>query len=198
MSSRINPFDHRRPDHMIEPWIVQRWSSRALNAQPVSQPDLDSLFEAARWAPSARNEQEWRFLYSHRNTETWATFFELLMEANQVWCQRAGALVVVLSQKVFIRDGSPNTSHSFDAGLATQNLLLQAASMGLVAHPMVGFDSKKTQADLKIPDTFQVELMIAVGHPGDPANLPEAVRQRELPSGRKAVSEISKEGFFSF
>ena len=83
------------------------------------------LFEAARWAPSTYNEQEWRFLYAANGRRHWPTFFGLLMEANQLWCKNASVLVVVLSHKVFTRNGNPNPVHTFDAGLASQNLLLQ-------------------------------------------------------------------------
>ncbi len=89
-----DPLSVRQADHPIQPLFLQRWSSRAMNGQPVSASDLARLFEAARWAPSTYNEQEWRFLYAHRDGPHWPTFFDLLMEANQVWCRQAGVLVV--------------------------------------------------------------------------------------------------------
>ncbi len=196
MSVSTDPLKHRQPDHEIDLHFPRRWSPRAMSGTPVSQSDLFRLFEAARWAPSFRNFQEWRFLYAHRDTEHWSTFFDLLMEANQVWCQRAGALVLVTSQKVAAENGTPIPTHSFDAGLATQNLLLQAASMGLAAHPMAGFNQSRARVDLRIPGDHQVEVMIAIGHPGNAADLPDGVRQREVPNGRKPIAEISQEGPF--
>ena len=41
------------------------------------------LFEAARWAPSSFNTQQWRALYARRGTEHWQTFFDLLVDANK-------------------------------------------------------------------------------------------------------------------
>jgi nitroreductase len=198
MSTLPNPLDHRTADNPIEQLFLKRWSPRALSGQPVNANDLNRLFEAARWAPSSYNEQEWRFLYALRETPLWSTFMGILTEANQAWCVNAGALIVVLSKKTFTRNGKPNAVHTFDAGLASMNLMLQAAAMGLIAHGMAGFDRDKARTQLKVPEDFAVEAMIAIGHPGNPDTLPEMFRAGEVPSGRKPVAEIAREGTFSF
>jgi nitroreductase len=190
--------EHRTPDHAIEPLFLDRWSPRAMSGEPIDERELMRLFEAARWAPSTYNEQEWRFLYARRESPHWPAFFGLLMEANQVWCARAAVLMVVLSHKVFTRDGRANPVHTFDAGAAFENLALQGTAMGLVVHGMAGFDRDKARATLRVPDDYDVEAMVAVGHPGDPESLPEPLRAREAPSGRKAVGEIAREGPFAF
>ncbi len=198
MAQLPDPLDYRSADHPIETLFLKRWSPRALSGEPVSQTDLNRLLEAARWAPSTYNEQEWRFLYAHRDTPQWSTFFGLLMEANQVWCENAGILIVVVSHKVFERNGMPNPVHTFDSGLASENLMLQATAMGLIAHGMGGFDRSKARATLRIPDDYEVQAMIAVGHPGNTDVLPPDVAEREVPSGRKPIAEISGEGPFAF
>jgi nitroreductase len=189
--------EHRTPDYPIETLFIDRWSPRSMSGEPLDEGELMRLFEAARWAPSTYNEQEWRFLYARRDTPHWPAFFSLLMEANQVWCARAAVLMVVLSHKVFTRDGKPNPVHTFDAGAAFENLALQGAAMGLVVHGMAGFDRGKARATLRVPDDYDVEAMVAVGHPGDPAELPPALQAREAPSGRKAAREIIREGPFA-
>ncbi|MBW7904211.1 MAG: nitroreductase family protein [Phycisphaerae bacterium] len=193
-----NAADHRVADHAIEPIFVNRWSPRAMNGQPVRQEELNRLFEAARWAPSTYNEQEWRFLYAHRAGPHWPTFMSLLAEANQAWCRNAGVLIVVLSCKVFSRNGNPNPVHTFDAGLASMSLMLQGSHMGLVTHGMAGFDRDKARQALNVPDNYAVEAMIAIGRPGDPDLLPPGMREIEKPSGRKPIGEISREGAFAF
>lgn len=157
-----------------------------------------TLFEAARWAPSTFNEQEWRFLYAFRDSAAWPQFFKLLADANQAWCGNAAALVVVLSCRVFSKNGKPNPVHTFDAGAAFENLSLQGAAMGLVVHGMAGFDRDKARSELAVPDEFDVEAMIAIGNPADPSTLPADLRDREVPSGRKPVGEIVCEGKFQF
>ena len=198
MAGAPKPEEIRKADHPIEPIFIRRWSPRAMSGTALSADDLARLFEAARWAPSTYNEQEWRFLYAHREGPHWQTFFDLLLEGNQAWCHRAGVLVVVLSHTVFARNGKPNRVHSFDAGSAFENLALQGGSMGLVVHGMMGFDYDRAKSALGVPDDYAVEAMIAIGHPGDPNDLPEGLRKIEAPSQRKPVAEISREGTFAF
>lgn len=190
--------DYRRPDHPIEPLFYKRWSPRAMSGEPISEPELLSIFEAARWAPSTYNEQEWRFLYARRDTPQWPMFFDLLMEANQTWCQRAAVLVVVLARKTFTRNGKPNVVHLYDAGSAWQNAALQASAMGLVAHGMAGFDFARARQTLRVPEHFDVAAMFALGRPGDPEQLPESYRKMEVPSPRRPAALSICEGPFAF
>jgi nitroreductase len=166
--------------------------------ETLSEQELLTLFEAARWAPSTFNEQEWRFLFARRDTPNWDAFFGLLVEANQEWCNRAAVLVVALAHKVFTRNGKPNPVHMFDCGSAWENLALQASAMGLVAHAMQGFDGEKARQILGVPDNYAIPAMIALGRPGDPNDLPEDVREREKPSGRRPARESICEGVFAF
>jgi nitroreductase len=107
-------------------------------------------------------------------------------------------LVVVLSHKVFARNGNPNPVHSFDAGAAFENLALQGAAMGLVVHGMAGFDYEKARATLGVPDDYNVEAMIAIGKPGDVDALPENFREMESPSSRNPIESFAREGMFEF
>ena len=194
--SEIDTSEYRQPDHPVDPVFIRRWSPRAMSGEPVSDRELLTLFEAARWAPSSYNEQPWRFSYARRDTQHWSTFFDLLVELNQSWAKNAAVLVVLVSKRTFSHDGKPNSVHTFDAGSAWENLALQAVRMGLVAHGMAGFDAEKARGELQVPGDFEVEAMIAIGRPGRSEDLPEPLRDREGPSGRKPVSEIACQGPF--
>ena len=76
------------------------------------------LFEAARWAPSSFNAQQWRALYARRGTEHWPTFLGLLVEGNKAWAQNAAVLVLFISRTTFEYDGDPSITHSYDCGAA--------------------------------------------------------------------------------
>jgi nitroreductase len=169
-----------------------------MSGDAITDDEMLTLFEAARWAPSTYNEQEWRFLYARRQTPAWPLIFDLLMPANQAWCDNAAMLVVIAAKKTFTATGKPNPVHIFDCGNAFENLALQGTAMGLVVHGMAGFDFDKARTSLSIPDDFAVAAMFAVGRPGDPAQLPEPMRQREKPSGRRPVQESICEGRFAF
>ncbi len=187
---------YREAEYPIEDLFIKRWSPRAMSGEMLSPNEIGSLFEAARWAPSCFNEQPWRFLYAQSDSDQWPLFFDLLVEANQVWAKNSGMLIVVISKRAFAHNGKPNNSHSLDTGSAWQSLALQASVMGLVAHGMAGFDYDRARSVLKVPDDFSVEMMIAVGRPGDQSELPEDLRNKEAPSGRLSVAEISFSGTF--
>ncbi|HVV01620.1 MAG TPA: nitroreductase family protein [Verrucomicrobiae bacterium] len=188
--------DHRKPDHPVESLFYRRWSPRAMSGEPLTEKEILTLFEAARWAPSTYNEQEWRFLYARRDTPQWQTFFDLLMPGNQEWCARAALLCVVVARKTFTRNGKPNPVFLYDAGAAWENIALQATVMGLVAHGMAGFEFEGARKALKIPEEFAVAAMFALGRPGDPDALSADLKEVELPSGRRPIRESICEGEF--
>ena len=186
----------RKADFPIEPLLLDRWSPRAMSGEEISRDELMRLFEAARWAPSSFNTQQWRALYARRGTEHWPTFFELLVEANKVWAKNAAVLVVFISRKMFDRNDEPSITHSYDTGAAWENFALQGFHQGLVVHGMQGFDYELARKELRIPDEFQVEAMAAVGRPGPKELLPEKLREKESPNDRRKVSESICEGPF--
>ena len=98
-----------------------------------------------------------------------------------------------------LREGRPPESRAhLRHRHAFENLALQGAAMGLVVHGMAGFDRGKTRATLGVPDDYEVEAMVAIGHPGDPAELPPQLQSREVPTPRKPVAEFIREGKFAF
>ena len=191
----------RRAEYPIDPLFLERWSPRAFTDETIAEAELLSLFEAARWAPSAYNSQPWRFLYARRDTAHWATFLGLLAPLNRTWASRAAALIVLVSDPVFLPPGAkqPVTlrSHSLDAGAAWTSLALQATRAGWRAHGIGGFDLECAATELNVPEGHRVELAIAIGRPGERSSLPEALQGREFPSGRKPVAEFAFEGGFA-
>ena len=89
--------DPRAVTRPVDPLFLDRWSPRAFDASSLPQADLDTLLDAARWAPSAFNYQPWRFLYAHRDSADWARFLGLLLPFNQSWVQHASVLTFILS-----------------------------------------------------------------------------------------------------
>lgn len=165
----------------IHELFVRRWSPRAFDERPVEPPLLRSLLEAARWAPSSNNEQPWRFIVAGKESLVdWNRLFECLAEGNRRWAFRAPVLVLTVASLYFEDDSKPNRHAYHDTGLATENFVLQAAAQGLVTHQMAGFDVEKARVDLRIPAGYDPVAMIALGYPGDPALLPERLREREL------------------
>jgi nitroreductase len=188
----------RKADHPIDKLFLDRWSPRAMTGEPISEEDLMSLFEAARWAPSSYNNQPWRMLYARRDTEHWQIFFDLMIEFNQSWAKDAAVLVLFISKTHFVFNGEPSVTHSFDTGAAWENLALQGALKGLVVHGMQGFDYEGARTALNIPEGYDVEAMVAIGRPAAAETLPEDLRSREEPSDRRKLEETICEGPFCF
>lgn len=160
----------------IDPLLAKRWSPRAYEAEKsVTREDLLALLEAARWAPSCFNEQPWRMIVFDRfdNTSEWEAMADCLTERNQLWARSAPILIVVTSVSAFSHNGKHNRWYQYDSGAASENICLQAASMGLAAHQMGGFDADKVRQNFGVPEDVEVMAVIAVGHPGDINDLHE-------------------------
>ena len=190
----------RHSDYPIDKVFLERWSPRAFTGEEISEKDLMTLFEAARWAPSSYNSQPWRFVYARRGTPHFDSFLSLLVEFNQSWAKTASALVVLCSASTMIPPGKdvpvPSYSHSMDSGAAWASLALQATMMGLSTHGMVGFDKERAFAEIGLHEGYRVEQMIAIGRKGDKSTLPEAMAQREGPSERLPLAKVAMEGRF--
>jgi nitroreductase len=186
----------RKPEYTVNPIFVNRWSPRAMSGEEISDDELFSLFEAAKWAPSSFNNQPWRFLYAKRKTSQWDHFFSLLSDGNKLWANKAAVLIVMISKKTMDYNDKPARTHTFDTGAAWENLALQGSLNGLVVHGMEGFDYEKAKVELKIPDEYKVEAMAAIGRPGKKTELPVDLQMREFPSDRKKIKAIVFEGEF--
>ncbi|MER2997008.1 nitroreductase family protein [Pontibacter populi] len=176
----------------INELIKQRWSPRAFDSKPVEEEKLEALFEAARWAASAMNEQPWRFVFATKdNPEAYEKLLSTLVEANQVWAQEAPVLILSVAKTSYSNFDSHNPHAWHDTGLATANLALQATELGLNLHVMGGFSVGKAREVLGIPEGYEPVSVIALGYQGDADQLPEPLKERETaPRSRKPLQEI--------
>lgn len=180
----------RKVLYRIADIFYKRWSSRAMSDEPVTKEQLMILFEAARWAPSAYNEQPWRFIYTRKGSKLWKELISLMSPFNQSWAKNADVLVMLISKKDFEGTGKPSHLNSLDAGAAWMSIALQGSLSGLVIHAIGEFDYDRARVVLNIPSKFKVEMMIAIGKPGNKALLPQELQVLEVPNGRKPLNEI--------
>lgn len=183
----------------VEKLIVDRWSPRAFDESEIPQEDIDVIFEAAGWAPSAYNVQPWTFLYARRGDANWDLFLSQLIEFNQSWAKDASVLVFVVSDK-YMRSpegNNDNHSHSFDAGSAWALAAIQAQALGYHTHGMTGIKFGEAEAALGIPADHRLEAAFVIGKAAGKEKLPDFLQEREVPSTRKPVSEIAKAGKFA-
>ena len=190
------------PDHSIHELIQQRWSPRAFDASRlVPRAELLRLFEAARWAPSSRNEQPWRFLVVEREAmpESWRALFETLTGANQSWAAAAPVLVLSAVRTSYQDTGHTNEMAWYDAGQAVALLSIQATAQGLSVRQMEGFDPDRAREACGVPAGFAPIVIMAIGYVGDPEALTvEKHRDAETkPRQRKSLEAFVFESKWS-
>ncbi len=186
----------RTPEADVDREFLDRWSPRAFRQDPITKAQLASLFEAMRWAPSCFNEQPWRLCYGLAGEPAHARIVGLLVEANQ-WAARAPLLIVLFNRRNFSHNDKPNRTSAFDTGAAWMSLALEARKLGLYSHGMAGFDTQRAYTELGAdPAIYEVQAAIAVGALGDPATLPDKLREREAPNDRNPQENFVFHGQF--
>lgn len=183
----------RQAEYEIDSIYLKRWSPRSFLTKEVPEDVLLSLFEAARWAPSAFNFQPWRFIIA-RTEEDHKRFMSFIGEFNQIWCKNVPVFALIISKKTSER--GEIGSHAFDAGAAWGYLSLEATRKGLITHPMTGIDFEKARQVLNIPEEYAINALIAIGYQGEKEALPESLQEREAPTPRRPIKESIFEGLF--
>ncbi len=176
-------------DQALNPLIRVRRAKRALNTEPISKEDITRLLEAAHLAPSCFNNQPWRFVVVEG--ERLAAVKKALPGGNY-WALKSPAMIAVTSHMdLDCRLSDERDYFLFDCGLAVGFLLVQATQMGLVAHPIAGFDPLAVKEILGIPKDHVLITLVVLGWPGDPAELSEKHQEIEVgPRVRKPLSAV--------
>jgi nitroreductase len=178
-------------DHPVSEIIAKRWSARAFSTRPVEFSKLLSILEAARWAPSSRNEQPWRYIvFTSDNPEMLKKAQSVLKEIND-YAKRAPILICAITKKTYSENGNPNRLYFHDLGAANENMFLEAFNQGLIMHEMGGFDVQKARDIFIVPEDYELGIMIAIGYQDAYHVLPERLRHKAFtPRVRKPLSEI--------
>ncbi len=171
--------------------IEERWSTRAFNNKPVEKEKLQSIMEATRWAPSAFNEQPWRFILGQKSNSTYNSILSTLIDWNIIWASNAQVLILNIAKKTFSRNGNNNVTFKYDLGQAVAFMILEAINQGLHTHQMSGFDASKAVELFDIPNDYQPVSVTALGYYGNADDLPEDIAMMESkPRERKNLNEI--------
>ena len=179
-------------DFPIHNLIAKRWSARAFSTKTVEKSKLLSILEAARWAPSSRNEQPWRYIvFTDENPEKLNIARSVLLEIND-YAKRAPILICAITKKYYSDNGIYNKLHFHDLGAANENMFLESFNQGLIMHEMGGFDRDKARKVFNVPDEYEIGIMVAIGYQDSHDILPERYKEKALyPRERKSLSEIA-------
>jgi nitroreductase len=181
-----------KTDYPISDLIARRWSARAFSTKSVEKSKLLSILEAARWAPSSRNEQPWRYIvFTDDNPEKLKKAQSVLKEINN-YAKRAPILICAITKRTYTDNGIPNRLYFHDLGAANENMFLEAFNQGLIMHEMGGFDMQKAREVFNIPEDYEVGIMIAIGYQDAYHVLPDRLKEKAfIPRVRKPLSEIA-------
>jgi nitroreductase len=156
--------------------VRMRRSVRRYEARPVPREALDRCFEAVRFAPSACHSEPWQFVVvdePERRRRLAERAFAGMYSINR-FAVEAPALVVVITEqsKLQARLGAlfRGVRYGFiDIGIACEHFVLQAAAEGLGTCWLGWFDEKAVKAELGLPRSAHVDVLISVGYPaGEP------------------------------
>jgi nitroreductase len=165
--------------YQIHPLLAARWSPRAFSSRKIPVGKIQRLFEAARWAPSSSNDQEWRFIIGFKDDETHKKIFDTLVEFNQLWAGEAYMLVLICGQTISKKTGKPSPVFSYDVGQAVALLSVQATNEDLFVHQMGGFSRDKARELLELPTEVEPIAVMAIGYPGNASKLHPNLRAGE-------------------
>jgi len=176
--------------------IKARRAIRKYKNMPVDDKTVELVLEAARWAPSWKNTQCWRFIVV-RDDNIKAELADSLVKVDagdtvfdnsSIRAVKQAPVVVVACAKMGKSGynlGKPDADkgdcwYMYDVALAMQNLALAAHSLGLGTVTVGGMDARKAASILELPEDFRVITLTPLGYPD----------QEVKPTPRKELSEI--------
>jgi nitroreductase len=178
------------PSHPIHELLVRRWSPYGFADRAVTDSDLTSLFEAARWAASSYNEQPWTyFVATRKDPEEFSRLLSCLVPANQAWAKAAPVLVLCVVSRQFSQTKKVNRAAEHDLGLASANLVVEATGRGLSVHQMIGILPDRARELYQIPEHADAWTALAIGYKAKADELPDDLRERDqAPRTRKPAN----------
>jgi len=173
--------------------VAERRARRAISDNPIEPDKVAALVEAARLSASCFNNQPWRMTFC--TSESSLADVKAALPKGNAWATRSPLIIAVAAKAQDDCQLSEGRDyHLFDCGLAVGQLELVATEMGLIAHPIAGYDPVKVKRALGIPDEYIVITLVICGYPGEDESL-LSDKQREAERQRPA-RKPDTENFF--
>lgn len=141
--------------------IERRRAYRSLDPVEITRDLVDDLAGCAQLAASCFNKQPWRFVFV-ADPEVLKRMRGALSRGNE-WIHHASMIVAVFSKKELDCQVKGREYYLFDTGMAVAHIILRATELGLVAHPIAGFDESRVKEILGIPEEMTVITLVNVG-----------------------------------
>lgn len=168
--------------------IKTRRSVRRFAPQPVARETLQTVVDAARYAPSWKNTQTTRYFIVDSPEAKETICAQMLPPFNAETVRSAAVLVAMTTvhgRAGYERDGSPSTKKEdrweyFDAGIACQTFCLAAHEQGLATVILGIYDEEQVPAFLGLDESEVLTALIAVGYPAQSPDAPKRKTAEEL------------------
>jgi len=150
---------------MLKNILNDRRATRSLAPADITPELIKALAQSAQLMPSCFTKQPWRFVFVY-DKEQLNRLHPALNQGNE-WARKASLIVAVFSKEDLDCVVKNREYYLFDTGLATAALILRATEMGLVAHPIAGYNEDKVKETLAIPVEYQVITLVNIGRKAD-------------------------------
>lgn len=175
----------------VKETIEKRRAYRSLDSVEINEVLINELAKVAQIAPSCNNNQPWRFIFIYRKQQLQELYS--ILSSNNKWVEKASLMIAVFSIPEYDCIINERKYYLFDTGLAAAFIILRATELGLVAHPIAGFNEKGAKKILKIPQEMRLITFINIGKHSQSFNpiLSENMKlgEKQRPP-RKDLSEI--------
>jgi nitroreductase len=166
--------------------IKKRRSIRAFKSTPLDRKTLDTILEAGRLAPSWGNTQTWRFVVIQDDSvkNQLADSATPLGSRNNNVLKQAPVVIAGCAElnKAGYKEGKATTDKEgywfmFDAGIAFENIVLEAQELGVGTLYIGAFDAKKAARVLGVPEGYSCVILLPLGYPDEQ---PDARQRKEI------------------
>ena len=175
--------------------IENRRAFRSLDPVEITDVLIDDLATSAHLFCSCFNNQPWRYVFVH-DPAMLKQLHNALSKGNE-WACDASMIIAVFSKKEFDCLIKNREYFLFDTGMATAALILRATELGLVAHPIAGFDEKKAKETLNIPPDMTLITLVMVGKHSESVKAVLSDKQKEAEQARPERMPFSKSIFIN-
>lgn len=184
-------FSERNDAGKTDKLIKERWSPRAFKKETIPQNDLELIFNATRFAPSAYNEQPWLIKTASRDSQNFKKYLDLLLPQNQEWAKNASLIGFFFKEKRFSHNDKKNLWAAFDNGAAWMTMTFQSRILGYYTHAMAGIKRESLCSELAVSeDDYKPIVGFVIGILADADILSDKFREYEKPSSRKNLEKI--------
>jgi len=89
------------------------------------------------------------------------------LSKNNIWAHDASMIVALFSKSDLDCRVMGRDYYLFDTGMATAFMILRATELGLVAHPIAGYNEEKVKEIFGIPEDMKVIILVNIGKHSD-------------------------------